>query len=277
MVDTVGAGSNNVIACFDLRDYGLVLENVTTTGGTDYENAERDITGADTTLYWDVPGYSGVGIEGIGDIDFSKDDRYLYIVNLYERKIHRFTMGGTANAPTINDRTDFSVPDTYCTSPNIARPWGIEVMEDGVLNVGAVCTDMVSGTAALTARPDPEKGLILQLNPTSGTWSKQTEIDFSYSRVSHRSNEGGGTASLAVLRETTSQWQEWTNDWSTIDAVGTNPWNYFDWSQPIISDIETVKGGAMLVGITNRFNFQTTDSSRMPDPTKTTDKSFGPR
>ena len=274
MVDTVGAASNNVIASFDLRDYGVVLENVTTSGDTDYDDAERNITGSDKSLYWDVPGYSGVGTEGIGDIDFSKDDRYLFVVNLYQRKIHRFTMGGTANAPTLNDRTDFSVPDTYCTSPNIARPWGIEVTEEGLVNVGAVCTDMVSGTTALTARPDLEKGSILQLNPASPSWSELTTIDFGYTRTGHYSSFGDTTASVAVLRETSSQWQEWTNDWSTVYSLGANPWSYFDWSQPIISDIETVKGGALLVGITNRFNFQTTQNSRVPDPTFTSTNVF---
>ena len=270
MVDVVG-GTTNVIASFDLRDYGVVLENVTSAGGTDYDDSDRDLSGADQTKYWDIPGYSGVGTEGFGDIDFSKDDRYLYVVNLYERKIHRFTMGGTANAPTLNDRTDFSVPDTYCTSPSIARPWGIEVMEEGVLNVGVICTDMVSGTAALTARPAPEKGSIFRLDPVTGGWSELATIDLSYYRNTHYS---GLTGSGAVMAETTTHWQEWTNDYVNIDAIGSNQWNLFDWSQPIISDIETVKGGGMMLGLTNRFNFQTGPNLVQPDPTNTTTKIF---
>jgi hypothetical protein len=270
MVDVVG-GTTNVIASFDLRDYGVVLENVTSAGGTDYDDSDRDLSGPDQTKYWDIPGYSGVGTEGFGDIDFSKDDRYLYVVNLYERKIHRFTMGGTANAPTLNDHTDFSVPDTHCTSPSIARPWGIEVMEEGVLNVGVICTDMVSGTAALTARPAPEKGSILRLDPVTGGWSELATIDLSYYRNTHYS---GLTGSGAVMAETTTHWQEWTNDYVNIDAIGSNQWNLFDWSQPIISDIETVKGGGMMLGLTNRFNFQTGPNLVQPDPTKTTTKIF---
>ncbi|MFM8387797.1 MAG: SdrD B-like domain-containing protein, partial [Actinomycetota bacterium] len=262
VTDTTGNTSSNVIKSFDLvAEKGLTLSS-----GTNYSDASRDLTGTDEGGYTDTPGFNGVGLEGIGDIDVSTDDRYLYVVNLYERKLHRIELGGTADDPTLGTVTDFAFPDTYCTAPRIARPWGIETNEDGTVNAGVVCTQVVSG-ANVSAASRTGGGVILRLDPAASTWSKLVDVNLNYMRLTDWSY----SPAVIPLRDVAKYWHQWTNDWPAIwglmslnnEADGKRNLAY---TQPIISDIETGRNGELVVGLTDRFNFQWTNEIVSPDP-----------
>ena len=243
--------SGQMVASFDLAaDKGLTFAATP----SDFTDANRDIvtstatspTRSFVTQSRDVPGFGGVGKAGIGDIDVSTDSAYLWLVNLYERKIHRFPIGGTASAPTLGTVQSWPIDNGHtCTKP-VLRAWGIDPNSDGTLNVAAVCTD--EGLAAPTSFPG--EGIILRLDPTkTGTsaWSTVTTVDFSYK---HKYD-------YCDIAPRTCHWHRWSDDIASISAAGSVSGGEQHWyTQPMILDLETLGDGSIVLGVSDRMSYQ---------------------
>ena len=266
---------SSVLASFDLTasPYNLQLS----ANLSSYSDASRGITSAQLSL--DLPGYAGVGTEGIGDIDVSEDGKYLYLANLYQRSVVRIELTGTAASPQLGAVTHFPVPPTLCNATE--RPWALKPLPDGSLLVGLSCSDLRSyGGSLTTAQKEElaENAVVAKLVPSgSGTWSAVTTVSFDYGRRTDFCTDTktlSGGYSLDNCRA--SRWHPWTNDWASIRATATmdngDGYNHqVAWPQPIINDIELLDDGSIVVGLGDRLSMQFGRENYQPVATYATD------
>ena len=78
--------------------------------------------------------------KGIGGIELSEDEQTLYVVNLYEKKVHLINMTTKSLIGTLD------IPDPACTNGTY-RPFGVKYYK-GKLYVGVICDASVSGNNA---------------------------------------------------------------------------------------------------------------------------------
>lgn len=255
--------SGTQVASFDLTT-DLGSGNLTLKApADDYSDSARDIvtdiTAAPTRQYAvlsrDVPGYSGVGTAGIGDLDISQDSEYLWVTNLYERKIHRIAIGGTASAPTLGSVQTWSVSNGHdCGATGPLRPWGLDTNPDGTLLVAAVCTNE---SADPTTKPLPGDGVILKLDPTKANdataWTNLTTVSFAYAH----NYDYCSTAPYVCT------WKAWTNDWNALQTVAKKGSQYW-WTQPMVLDVEQLADGSLVLGISDRMSYQLGSANYAP-------------
>ena len=96
-------------------------------------NAQRDLPADKADPNNDPAAYSQAGKLSFGDMEISEDGRYLWIVNLYDRKLYSIDLLDPFNptAPTLADVgtrvKGFPIPDPCTTTENGEyRPFGSE-------------------------------------------------------------------------------------------------------------------------------------------------------
>ncbi len=163
-----------------------------------------------------------VGKDALGDLEISKDDRYLFVVNLFDRKLYRIPTSGALNSATI---TRYDIPTTgglitsagVCAA-NDVRPFALGTDKDGALHVGAVC----SGQSVSGANNSHLGVYVWRFDQISGSFTlvlADNPLD----------NYGG--------------WRPWSNNLS----------NNANWSrQPMLTDIEFDNAGAMMLAFRGR-------------------------
>jgi len=71
------------------------------------------------------------GRVSFGDLDLSDDGRYLYVMNLFDRRLYEIDLTDPVNpvAPTAGNRAtkvrSWAIPEPCGTGTGVARPWGI--------------------------------------------------------------------------------------------------------------------------------------------------------
>ncbi len=265
-----------VVASFDLTAAPYNLAFAATPGS--FTDAARGITNS-SLLSLDAAGYSGVGRAGIGDIDVSTDGQYLFVTNLHTRQIHRFALGGTAAAPTLGALTTYDLPSSACPGTT-ARPWALNATaQAGHVLVGVVCT---GEEGAFSATSDADGGRILDLDTASSTWSTKATVDFGYPRGFERCTASTGIGGEPRRCEPV-QWHDWTDDFAsiraarvagTLESVTEGGEDLFWFSQPMIVDIENLVDGSLVIGISDRFNYQIGSANIAPDETNVNSPTF---
>ena len=288
-MSTAGGG---VIDSFDLTGAPW---NLTLSDGRDLTDAGRDIsTAANANLAYssDVPGYSGVGKIGIGEIEADAVGGYLWIVNLYEKKLHRISLTGSPAAPSLGSSvTSYAIPQSVCSqSGSIARPFALRL--DPTTRkpiVGGVCTNeaaainMNMGTQGTTGMA--ENAWIMTLDPSSSTFTTNTTFSLDYPHLSDAcgiTTDGivsplpqpdlGGDSNYCWP----SMWHAWTDDfdgiqtWNhTINGNTADGINFSGaYSQPMFAGLDVLADGSFVVGMADRMNFQTGWFNAPPDANK---------
>jgi hypothetical protein len=237
---------------------------------TQYTDAARGLSNT-SPLSLDVVGYEGIGQVGLGDIDFSPDG-HLWVTNLYEKTVLRIKINGTPSSPTLGAVTEYAVPQNNATTcvtgggvtTNVARPWALEFDKtSGNMLVGIVCSNDSNAVSRDSASGG---GAVLSLNAGgAGTWTRLTSVAFDRQRVieSLCTNLNSFSTNNCKL----AKWKAWSNDFAAILALnppsGTELW----YPQPILSDIEILEDGSIVVGIIDRFNMQMGTENRQPTDT----------
>ncbi|KAA3631576.1 MAG: hypothetical protein DWQ02_16260, partial [Bacteroidetes bacterium] len=211
-------------------------------------NIERGLPPGKHTPSTDYAAGDQVGKVSLGDIDISDDGRYLYIMNLYDRKIYEIDLVDPINpqAPTIADVPtrvrSWDIPDPG-TSANQGehRPWGLKYYR-GKLYVGVVLSQQdingnvvgtVSGSGA-SQIGDELRGYVYDFDPLTEMFDVKLDFSFDYGRE--------------------APWIPW-------GYRAGFPSRYFsanerEVAEPIISDIEFDDQGNMLIGVLDRKGHQ---------------------
>ena len=190
-----------------------------------------------------------VGKVSIGDIDISDDGRFLYIVNLYDRRIYEIDMVNPNNpeAPTLANKASrvrsWPVPDP-ATNPSVQgeeRPWGLKYYR-GKLYVGIVLSGQnLAGNVVgpVTGSGNSQigtelRGYVYEFDPSTQLFDVRLDFSFNYGRE---------------------------RPWIPWGYMSGRPSRYFsgterEVAEPIISDIEFDDEGNMLIGILDRKGHQ---------------------
>jgi len=192
----------------------------------------------------DAASVDAAGKVGIGGIALSGDEKTLYMVNLYDRKLYSFFVGVPAKTPSIASVKSYSIPNP-CPNSDY-RPWSVKEYQ-GNFYLGVVCTNEASQDSTTLS------GTIYKFSPKTGEFSIFYQFPLTYKR---------GQADATDACQNIRYWRPWSNTFpvacsSTFDDeygkfVGSaiNP-------QPIISDIEFDTDGSMIIGLMDRFGLIT--------------------
>ncbi len=220
--------TNNTVYTIDLSTLGVTM-------GTDPRNTAMTFS---SPYYNDHNTYLGVGKAGIGDIDVSADGDTLYAVNM---------LAGAPTLVVINISNPLSpvlisnnpIVGPTCTNGTF-RPWALSVYE-GTVYVGGVCDGATGGTA------DNVTATVLKWNGGSSYTSVlNTDMNYIRSFATIRANQGDTT---------NCDWGPWNDSWSLRTRLLTSP-NLASSPQPMLTDIEFVEDGSMVLAFADRFSFQ---------------------
>ena len=178
-----------------------------------------------------------VGKVGIGGFSFDERGEYLYVVNLFDRKVYQIFVGTELQVPTANDVRSFDIPSS-CTTAADFRPWGIKVYR-GEVYVSAVCSgESNRDTTGL-------KGSVYKFDPRE---SNSTPTEILSFPLTFRRNSPDLTPGCERF-----YWNHWDDLYpepcNTPPLFAVNP-------QPILSDMEFDSNGDMILGIMDRFGLQ---------------------
>jgi|GEM_PF-478584 len=203
-------------------------------------NADRNLPANKTDPNADPAAYGQVGKLSLGDLDISEDGRYLWVVNLYDRKLYSIDLGDPFNpqAPTLADAANriksYDIPDP-CSTPASGefRPFGLKIKR-GKVFVGIVCS-AEDATGNIVGTRNDMTGTVFAFDIATETFSATPELSFDFD---YRSN-----------------WNPWRSSWL---GGGFN-----EQGAPMITDIEFDAEGNMLLGIRDRrgdqFGYQNAD------------------
>lgn len=199
----------------------------------------------DLTEDWKKPDHDSlmfgqVGKIGLGGLDVSDDSRYLYTVNLHDRKLYRIRLNENSQAPTASDVAVYQIP-VKDNKTGQSRPFAVKYYQ-GKVYVGVVMDAQQSGKTehlmayiyAMDANHD---------DPGKGKFKEVASFGLNYPR--------------GVLDYGVKGWFPWTD--SYLKALVAEQPGWMIYPQPMVADIEFDTDGSMIVSLMDRLGHQTGD------------------
>lgn len=224
-------------------------------------------------------------------MDISDDGQYLFVTNLYDRKIYQVQLNNVKNptsatvtgswslpAPPLRSASGiFNAANTYNGANNgtgfydgtlgLQRPFALKYYR-GKLYIGAVTTGENGGTSTQdnnTGNPEYTDlwAYVWEFDPATGTFTSspilQTPLNF------NRGTNADGQSET---------WKPWTNTFPT-------PWSaaaprYTQYQQPMFTDIAFDTDGSMILGFRDRFGDQSAfDEETLNNTTRIAGQAMG--
>jgi hypothetical protein len=245
-------------------------------------NAERGLpaasveyTGAGTpgnSHSYDAAAFAQAGKMGLGGIDISDDGKYIFVMNLFDRKLYTIEIVNPFSAsPTAGTITSVDVPNPYGAT-GTARPWAVKFYR-GKVYIGIV--NDLSGTTALsgnTAVTDlntvpvyaGHKGSIYSIPVLGSTFSLVTDVPLDYRKpgpaaeidaiaeIRNAANTGQSPNLNHIFR-----YNKWSDNYSQFLQHTTEGNTKLTYPQAVISDIEfDIANNAIIVSVLDRLGLQ---------------------
>jgi len=207
----------------------------------------------------DLGVFAEVGKRGIGSIELADNGRDLYIVNMYEKKLHRINIGNPIKSSfTSADVTgSWNIPD-----PTIAgTEWHPMALKShaGKMYVGGICTKEISGNGH-TSDSVNLSGVVYEVDIKSASPSFVEVLRFP---ITHRR---GFTNADFRYEYRNNYWSAWQNSGDISlggplrsdllgALIGNNATGLY-YAQPMFSSIEFDVDGSMVVALRDRFGDQ---------------------
>ena len=196
--------------------------------------------------------YDAVGKISLGDMDISADGKYLFVVNLFEKKLHRIFIDNPAKPAaslTAADVTSWDIPNPCDAANGTSRPWGLAVNR-GKVYVGVVCD------ASISLSKDNLSATVYEMDSATGTFTSVLNFPLDFLR---------GVTSGIPQPEYWNAWRPFYYKEPTTTGYGAiNP-------QPILSDIDFDTDGSMILAFTDRTAHQLRRDGPIQDGTGTND------
>ena len=192
----------------------------------------------------DAGAFADVGKVGLGDIELSADEKTLYVVNLYDKKLYAIDVATKALVAS------YAIPNPGCNS-GVARPWAVGE-NAGKIYVSVTCDGSSSGNPADLADNSGVGNLsatVYRLDGSSFTQVLSFPLD--YPREPPFQYTGGCDA--------INRWKPWTSVMPATCADGN-----VGYPTPLLSDIEFDDNGNMILGFIDRTGFQFGDKNYGP-------------
>ncbi|MEZ5046886.1 MAG: gliding motility-associated C-terminal domain-containing protein [Chitinophagaceae bacterium] len=120
-----------------------------------------------TTGQWNDPAaFDQVCKVGLGDIDISDDGKFLFVTNLYDRKLYRLELDNVFNPQNVINVTSYDLPNITVTN-GLLRGFGIGFRK-GKLYLGAVSTGELGGSITING-PTDVNAYVFEMNDPLGT------------------------------------------------------------------------------------------------------------
>ncbi|MBO0937979.1 hypothetical protein J2I47_15590 [Fibrella sp. HMF5335] len=196
---------------------------------------------------------TAVGRVGIGGIDMSDDEKTMYAVNLYDRKLYGVFIDSPARKPGPADVKSWTMDQSGCPSGDY-RPWGVYSYRK-IVYVAGVCsgeyrtskisstTSVMDGLAATLPDTAGLKLIVQRVDPRITGATFQTVL--SYPLTFRR-----GPADLTDNCINFTYWLPWTNEFPMACNDGGN---FVMWPQAMATDLAFDVDGSMIIGMLDRF------------------------
>jgi hypothetical protein len=212
--------------------------------------AGPSLHGPDYRSDWKVDGalnsWDAAGKTSLGDVDISEDDRTLYVVNLFDRKLYFIDATSAAIKATVDMPVALPGAAQGC-SADLVRPYGLGV-KDGFIYAGLVC----GGPAASALR-----AYVYRYDGIAFSAAPVVEYSLNFPR--------GCTDKIGCPLGMINDWRPWVSTFQ----VASRPSRFFtaegpeipasevaSWPQPMISDIVFDNDGSMILGFRDRSGDQ---------------------
>jgi hypothetical protein len=201
----------------------------------------------------DPNAFAIVGKNGIGDIDISDDGKNLFLINMFQSKLHRIFINNPAVTPVAANVTEWAIPTP--TLPGVTtsfRPMAIKVWKNRIF-IGGVCVKEISANQSV-ADTAGMSGLVYEFNEMAGTFTTVLTFPLTYKK-GYTDKFGTG------WQFRNHYWSPWQNSTSTsvlqFDALsGAFAGTFMFYGQPMLSDIEFDVNGDMIIGLRDRWGDQ---------------------
>lgn len=203
--------------------------------------------------------FAEVGKRGIGGIELTDDGRNLYIVNMYQKKIHRINLGNPMKSSfSAADVTgNWTIPDPSVAG-TIWHPMALK-LHAGKLYIGGVCAKETSGAHNIADTANMT-GVVYEMDITLASPTFTQVMRFP---ISHRR----GFSNTDYRYEwRNNYWSAWQNNGDISlggplrsnligSLTGSNATGLY-YAQPMLSAIEFDVDGSMIVALRDRFGDQ---------------------
>jgi hypothetical protein len=201
-------------------------------------NVERGLQPNVASVY-DPAAYDQAGKVGIGDIEMSDNGKFLFVTNLYDRKIYRLELNDPFNPTSVIATKSFALPNV--AAPNgVLRPFALSY-HNGDLYVGATATAENGGTAADMASHVFKIPMVDSVSPSFNASPVFTNA-LNYTK--------GGTSWASPGGD---RWNPWRNDNTGVSAYTSNGYSY---PTPMLTDIDFSDRGDLILSYRDRSGDQ---------------------
>jgi trimeric autotransporter adhesin len=204
--------------------------------------------------------FANVGKMGIGGIELSADGRDLYLVNMYEKKLHRINIGNPLKSSfSAADVTGSWIIPSPAISGTVWHPMALK-LHDNKFYIGGVCVKETTGLHNIADTANM-KGVVYEFNPATNVFTEVLRFPLTY-RKGYSNND-------YKYEFRNNYWSAWQNngDISYAGPLRTgliyNPlatpvsWaTALYYAQPMFSAIEFDIDGSIIIGIRDRFGDQ---------------------
>jgi hypothetical protein len=209
--------------------------------------------------------FDEVGKKGIGGMTISDDGRYLYIINLNDRKLWRVDIGVNGTAPTLASQIVAYNAFPVVAGNSTFRPFAVKFYR-GAIYVGGVLDGVKPDNSSVNR--SELKAVVLKVSatvtPGSETFTTVLDAPLTYQRranintgfgVNKNTNytDPNGTIAAATLCQ--GSWHPWARNFSeVVIPPGSDKIIY---PQPMLSSLDfDPADGSMILGITDRTGHQ---------------------
>lgn len=209
-----------------------------------------------SSLSQDTEAFAKIGKAGLGDIDISGDEQFLYVVNLNDKNLY------VIDIDAQNIIGNYPIPDPACANGDF-RPFAV-TYKDGVVYVGGICDAFTGARSDLRAYIYTFDPIALAFNPIS-----ILDFPLDYTRGGPVWGHGATGAAGQTAAQHTDKWYPWVDvytkpNFNTIN-FGGDPRDLPSHSQPILSDIEFTANGSMVLVFSDRSGHQFGESNYLPN------------
>ncbi|MBR2647328.1 MAG: hypothetical protein IKD55_00665 [Sediminibacterium sp.] len=207
-----------------------------------------------------------VGKVGLGGITISDDGKYLYVINLADRRLWRIQLGANGAAPTLASQiVRYDMTYGIAEGNSTFRPFAVKFYR-GNIYVGGVLDGVKPDNSAVDR--NELKAIVVKVdasaNPATAPFTEVLNTPLTYNRRANANTGFGfnkntnytdpnGTIPAATICQTS--WHPWVRNFNELTKNSSSIIH----PQPMLSAIEfdPSDNDAMILGITDRTGHQT--------------------
>lgn len=219
-----------------------------------------------TQANYDALAFTEVGKKGIGGMTISDDGRYLYLINLNDRKLWRVEIGANGTAPTLASQI-VSYNTFPVTEGNSSfRPFAVKYYR-GAIYVGGVLDGVKPDNSAVDRNELKMVVLKVDAAATPGTATFTTVLDapLTYNRranintgfnIYHNTDYVDPNGTIPFATTSHGSWHPWARTFTELTVKGNAGTAIYP--QPMLTSIEfNPADGSMILGLMDRTGHQT--------------------